>query len=240
MSTDYADSYELGDAPVLGEGTVTIENATFGYDAQYRNGEAEILILEGKVVDDEGQAHDWRKFYPVGTGWSVNDGGRSISRQDGKGKIMRGCKYGLWLQGALESGAGEELRKRGPATEAKVWDGMKFEVRSKESSFKNSAGEMVSYGTLVPVAYLGAGAQSAGSPTTGPAVKSGSAAAANAGLTAADLPVKLRRELKKVAAASDTYDAWVDAAFLVDGVDGNPGIESMVADSEDLYLELRG
>lgn len=233
MSTDYADSYELGDAPVLGEGTVTIENATFGYDAQYRNGEAEILILEGKVVDDEGQPHDWRKFYPVGTGWSVNDGGRSISRQDGKNKIMRGCKYGLWLQGALESGAGDELRKRGPATEAKVWDGMKFEVRSKESSFKNSAGEMVSYGTLVPVAYLGAGAATV---TATPAAATTSATSS----APSTLSVKLRRELKKVATASDTYDAWVDAAFLVDGVDGNPEIENMVAESEDLYLELRG
>lgn len=72
-----------------------------------------------------------------------------------------------------------------PATEAKVWDGMKFEVRSKESSFKNSAGEMVSYGTLVPVAYLGVGNVTAEAGT--PAAPAAAPNATPTQLTAADL-----------------------------------------------------
>lgn len=233
MSTEEEyDGWGLSEGGSLGTGTVTINAASFGYDAQYKNGEQELAIIEGLVVNEDGEEHDWRQFFSIGAGWSIVDGGTRVERVNGKkANFQKQSKYGLWIAGALDSGAAEVLRGRGPATNAKVWASLIFEVGSREQDYGGDIGKKP---VLVPVKYLGekgsatASTASAATPASSEAPASG------------EVPGALKAKLKRLAAEHDTHDAFVDAAFLIDGVDGNKHVESLVADSPDFYNALRG
>ena len=231
MTEEQYDSWDLSDAPVLGEGLVTINSASFGYDAQYGGGEVALAILEG-TVESDGDTHSWKKLYSIGKGWNIVDGGSRVEREDGrKRNFQKQSKYGLWIAGALEAGAGEVLRGRGTPMEAKIWEHLTFEVAAKETDY---GGEIGKKSTLVPVKFVG----EAGTAT--PAATKAAAPAAN-GSSNGHVSGALKMKLKKLAAECDSHDAFVERAFVeVEGVDGNAAVEKAVADSTELYESLRG
>lgn len=235
----YDDGWGLSEGTVLGEGVVTIDSAEFGFDASYGNGEIPLAIFEGNVVSDDGEAHDWRKLYSVGKGWDVVDQGARIQREDGRPKgVGKQSKYGLWIAGAMEAGAAEVLRGRGKQTEAKVWEGLTFEVRAKETDY---GGEIGKKQTLVPVRFVGEGSAKTATGSAPAAQSAATTAAPTATAQASGLSASLKAKLKKLAKECESHDEFVDRAFVeVDGVDGNGEAETLVADSADFYNELRG
>lgn len=230
MSEEQYDGWELDEGMAFGEGVLTINEARFGFDADYKDGEAPVLILDGDLIDDDGNPRVWHQLYSIGTGWEIVDGGARIELQPGfkrKG-VSKQSKYGLWITGAIEAGATNAMRSRGRQTEATVWPGMKFEVRQTDHNY---GGEIGTKKVLVPVKFLGESGSTA--PTT-------SAITAAPAPTVSEIGGALKAKLTKLAKECDSHDIFIERAFVEMDIDGNKAAEALVADSPDFYLAARG
>lgn len=218
--------WDLAEPTVLGEGEVSIKHSSFGFDSTY--GEQICLILEGQVRTAEGETFDWRKLYSIGKGWDVKDAGATIVAADGRPKkIQPSSKYGIFIDAATQlPDLAKELANRGSCFDAKVWEGLCLEVKATERDYGGDIGKK---STLVPVGYSGGAAivsASTSTPVASPAASG-------------ELSPALKRKLKTLAKEATDWENFIDRAFVeVDGVDKNPYVEGLVADSADFYESL--
>lgn len=138
---------------------MTIEDAFFGTDPNYRKGTATVFIvrgaaeIDGEVVDDE-----YKMFYSVGEGWEAHKGGRALVHGSGKESVNRSSNMGKLIDAVAGLGDEviEELMERGEATEADTWEGLRFHFQNKTYPIKDSeTGEISNYDVSLPTEYLG-------------------------------------------------------------------------------------
>lgn len=132
---------------LLDKANIEITGAEFGYDAGYAKGEQLILIMSG-TSDQEGW-EEFTQFFSIGQGWDTLDGGATAVGHDA---FNKNSQYGRFIQGALDSGAGEVLKGRGTPDKAAIWVGLKFHVERVPVDY---GGEIGKKNVLVPTAYLG-------------------------------------------------------------------------------------
>lgn len=132
---------------LLDDADITITGARFGYDAGYDNGDTLILIVNG-TSNQEGW-EEFEQFLSIGKGWDTQDQGLTVNGQDA---FRTNSQYGIFIQGAMDSGAGAALKERGMPDVANIWVGLKFHVVRKPHDY---GGEIGSINVLRPTAFLG-------------------------------------------------------------------------------------
>lgn len=208
-----------------------IAGAWFGTDPGYNGGQSILLTLD--INTDNPDQPQITEKVSVGSGWEVEDQGAAITKSSGRVAFNRSSKAGLWLDHALAAGAGDTMKAKGTPMQASTWEGLKFHFERKPITGFNGEVKDV----LLPVTFLGgeSGSGSAKASSNGASNGNGSAAVD----TPADLDKKTLALLKGAAKKSETHADFIDAAFKIDGVDGNAAAESVVLD-EDQFLALKG
>lgn len=214
-------------AGLLDDTNVTVMDATFGFDAEYNNGQTCCLVLTLK--DDDGEDH--KQLLPCGEGWEPAAGGDELARTDGKNKSLNGnSAYGKFLSHAIA--LAPELRERGNPKTAKTWVGTAWHVVREQETFTLRDGTERTVSRLIPDAYNGA---SGGSGEAKTVIKGETKAAANTN----GVEPAIRLKLTKCAKDNDTFDAYMQAALGIDGVAGVAACEALVID-EAFYTAARG
>lgn len=234
MSEEY-DPWALSDGLVAAYRGKKVLDAHFGYGDEGPSANQCFLKLEVLTDSDElpeGIAHE---RYTVGKGYEPGDSkGQSVQREDGKAAhFNRNSGVGLLIR-ALQ-GLGVDMRTLGSSPfSADTWRNLPSDMEWERLSgfgeekfeFKNDAGEVVKYQRMLPVALNG------GTRVT-QAVESdaGSESVTNTTATTdGGLSKVLRAKLKKLARESADFDSFVEAAFAMEGVDGNPAAEDAVTE----------
>ena len=214
---------------------VAIKDAQFIYHPDINNGET--LLLKLSLLVDDADTKEVDQLYSCGKGWETNDQGKTAEREDGneKFKFNEQTKYAKWFTAAIGCGAGPTLAQRGTARVAAVWIGLKFHVKSvtEEYTMDNQVRETR---TLLPDVFHGvvgegpaAKAEAATEEAPAEAAKAESNGAV--GITGA-----MKAKLKKLATAAKTEDEFLEAAYGVEGVDGNAAVEDNL---EAFYAEVK-
>lgn len=211
---------------LLDDFIVSISEASFGVNLQLDDtGEKLFLNLVGRTDDSDQPEFD--EVFGCGAGWETD--GKVIKRADGKLKgFNRNTKYAMLIASAIEAGAGEVLRSRDPKLgpmNAAIWEGLSFHVKRGEHDY---GGEIGKKSVLLFDEFKGEGKVAATTTAAAPA-----ASASSNGV-----PAALKAKLKKLAKESDSLDTFIDAAFGLDGVDGNADAEELVV-SGTLYAEAQ-
>lgn len=200
-----------------------VENAHFGYDAQY--GDACLFILEGRSPQgDPENEYQVRQYYSVGSGWEPAKGGAEASHPD-TDEFHASTNYSRFFRAVLELSetASKTLQDRGYPNTATIWNGLAFHMERQEVDYGGDFGKRK---VLLPTAYLGEedfpGA-GGGKATTAKA----KAAAAKAKAAKAGTGGDLRSKVVELASAHDDHDAFLEAMFT----------EFPEIESEDIYAD---
>lgn len=210
----------------------------FTFDSEYQDGSALLLKLEILTDDPEiGEGGKITEQYPVGKDWEPKDKGAKAAHNSGKPKnLNKNGGVAQLCQAAVEAGAGETLQERGGSDgplNAGIWKGLEFDFERKEYS-GTFGGEKQTWARMLPVKYHGQNANGSAPASAAPAaaddsvsrVSSGGAApAAESGGVS---PI-LRAKLLNLAKEAVSHDAFMEAAFGIDGVMGNSEVEQAVA-----------
>lgn len=180
----------------------TVNRAYFGKDSRYMNGEILLLIWEG--VADDPEIGEQRIIWPCGTGWDTPDNGKTAVHERGRKKFIGSSIYGRLINRCRELGALEVLARRGPATQASVWNGTRWHLKRETLEFGPGL-EPVE--RLMPVKFLG---------VVGEAVQA--AAQAQAMVQAGAQDPGLREKLALLARQSPDYQTFFRAAMALPGV----------------------
>lgn len=141
-------SWELTESSgLLDDADIEITGAEFNYDAEYDDGDTLILILSG-TSNQEGW-EDFTQFLSIGKGWESPDQGKTAIGRD---NFNKNSQYGRWIQGAIDSGAGDVIQGRGFPDVAAIWLGLKFHVKRVDVDY---GGEIGVRSVLTPVAFNG-------------------------------------------------------------------------------------
>lgn len=206
----------------------TVDSSWFTTDASYNDGETLLLKLNGPTDNPENPEVTLQ--YSCGNGWEASDNGKVAVREDGK-KRRFNQSSGIWklVEAAMNSGAGDVLRKRGTPMEASMWAGLKFHMKrieQGEGQYKTTR--------PLPVAFLGEAGEGSAAKAPAPAAATAAPATNGAGLSKV-----LEAKLKKLARDSATHEDFIVAAFDLDGVDGNADAERAIVD-EAWFLAAKG
>lgn len=248
VSDDIRASYEgasTGFVPVF-DGT--IKDAVFRTDNGYRDGE--IAFLELFIEPSEDDAAEFGKYledgmttvrYACGKGWDPADKGATVQHESGRAKkFTNGTNIITLINAALAlDGVGEVLMERGPATQADIWNGLKFTFENTEFTRKDKDGDEFTWSVRLPVAFHGVEGDAEAKPAAkkAPAKKAPAAKVETADEAEGHtLPAKLRGQLKAIAASADDHDSFMEEAFATLELDDDA--EAAVAD-EDFYLSLK-
>jgi len=236
--------------------TGQIVDAQFGFKPDYQNGEALLLMIDVNTGDPEiGEGGIVSEQYPVGKGWDTNDGGQTAVHESGKEKNFNNASgIGLLLNSIIDAGGLPTLQGTGLLPhQAKCWIGGSYTFERKEFTGKFADGKEGKWNRMLVTDLAGAApapsapagapapAQAAATPAQAPAAAPAPAAAATpapAGEHA--VPVVVKAKLKTIALASDTHDAFIEAAFAgVPEAMTDPAVEAAIGDAG-WYAALRG
>jgi len=232
--------------------TGTIVDAQFIFKPDYQNGQALLLAIDVNTGDPEiGEGGIVSEQYPVGKGWDTNDGGQTAVHESGKEKnFNNGSGIGLLLNSIIDAGGLPNLQATGLLPhQAKCWVGGSYTFERKEFSGKMQDGQERKWNRMLVTDLAGAApatpAQApAAAPVAAPAATPAPAAAAPAQAPAAAgehaVPVVVKAKLKSIALASDTHDAFIEAAFAqVAEAMTDPAIEAAIGDAA-WFAALKG
>jgi hypothetical protein len=151
MPGKYADSFELGTDAFLNDRNVTIQFATFRTDASYNNGNTLVCAF---TMTDESDTYE--QLYSVGGDWTTPDGGYTVERIAGKkNQFSKSTNFGKWLAHcALLPELWELITDRGPATDARIWTGIRVHLTAEEETY-TIQGESKTSTRIYPDAFLG-------------------------------------------------------------------------------------
>lgn len=218
---EYNPSWDL-ESGLADEYDLKIEDAYATFDAEYNDGQTCLVKLEGKKTID-GEVSDEVLQLSCGNGWEPKDKGARVAREDGNTKktFNKNSGFGLFLQGVRNTEA-FSLLKDADVRDMSIWKGLSFRLQRKEIDY---GGEIGKKDKMVPTEFLGSG-------------KGGGKAKASSsddGEADAKLPPKVKKAIKKVAEETvengGDHDAFVEAAFALDEVNGVAAAESAVMDS---------
>jgi len=221
--------WELVEASgLLDDADVTITGARFGYDAGYADGEQLLLILNG-TSNQEGW-EDFEQFLSIGKGWDTHDQGLTVNGQDA---FRTNSQYGIFIAGAMASGAEAALMARGMPDVAAIWVGLKFHVKRSPHDY---GGEIGVKNVLAPSAFLGevgkADAPVATAPVTAPVSTPTTEGAAPASNGAGELIAAVTL----LAVETDNHDAFLEEVITNHAeVQKDPALFADVVDPDGLY-----
>ena len=129
-----------------------ITRAYFGYLESYQSGEAPLLIWEGESPDVD---LEYPIIWPIGKGWEVRDRGAKVVHQKRK-RFIANSLYGKLIDRTTEK-LKVDMAALGVPTEAAVWAGLGFHMKSEEFQYGPGILEETGGKTnhLMPVAFLG-------------------------------------------------------------------------------------
>ena len=215
------DESYAGDSGFFTDYTGTVKDAYFA--PSEKDPEALFIFLEMETDDPDHPEHTER--YSLGKGWVTDDGGETVRHEEGKKKFNRRYSnyQSAWLDNAVrllvDAGVTEEFASRGPATQASVWKGTRWEIGEHAETYQrwdkeakkpmvdeNGKPVMATARSNVPTALIslteGAGAPGVPSNGSRPATD----------LSWAD-PAMLDK-LRAIARAADSRDRFLDRVML--------------------------
>lgn len=236
--------------------TGTIVDAQFGFKPDYQNGTRLLLMIDVNTGDPEiGEGGIVSEQYPVGEGWDTNDGGQTAVHVSGKEKnfnITSGV--GLLLASIIDAGGLPNLQSTGLLPQqAKCWIGGSYVFERKEFSGTFEGGKVTKWNRMLVTDLAGAApavstpqaaatpAQAAApAPAAAPASTPAAAPAAAPAAGEHAVPVVVKAKLKTIALASDTHDAFIEAAFAgVPEAMTDPAVEAAIGDGA-WFAALKG
>jgi hypothetical protein len=172
-----------------------ITDCQFTYDQRYNNGQSCVCILTLQTDEYDEQT----VFLSIGKDWEPADKlTKARYTGDKKARISKQSAFGIFIARAGEL-VGVGLRTRGNPEEAKTWVGLNFHWgRENYVDFQKTERSR-----LLPNTLIGQGS---------------AVAASNGHAEVPILPAKIKTALMRVAAESDTHEAFVDKAMGIDGV----------------------
>ncbi len=223
-----------------------IEDAVFGFKADYNDGQTLLLMFDVMTDDSEvGEGGRDSLQFSCGAGWEAKEKGNLAVREDSKKKgFNQNSGLGQLLAAALESGAGEELKKRagehGPM-EAGIWNGLEFEFERKnfEGTFN---GEDRKWQRMLPIKFLGGSKNGTGKGSVKVSEKDDEASASekSAGKTGDyGLDAGLLAKIKARAKKAESHDQFIELCFgEIEGLTSEA--EEVIMDADGLYAEVNG
>lgn len=151
-----------------------ITRSEFGYLPEYTDAQGKplaLLIWHGE--SDEG--FEGPVTFSLGKGWEPDRDGRFVTNVEKKGKkkFTDTSMMGRLINRAKELGAIDAIAGRGPATDARVWEGLGFHLKREEFEYKGLLSEKGGKTSrLMPTAFLGV-RTAAGRGKPAPAAKAG-------------------------------------------------------------------
>lgn len=240
------DNFETG---LLDDFDFTIERAWFAVDSRYNNGETVLLQWEGKTDDaDTPETHVW---FPLGKGWSSEDGGKTIVHDSGKPDkyfVKTSLMAKLIARVVDDFGLGDLLETRGDPFTASVWPGLTFHMKSETIDF--GGGGIEARPKVFPQKFVGVVDEAGTKPKAAakPAAKSGGAsallaAAAAKKAAASAAPLSLTDQVKAAMAphkANDDFASAQQAALELPGVAEDEEIINRLLDDGEgsIYAEV--
>jgi pyruvate/2-oxoglutarate dehydrogenase complex dihydrolipoamide acyltransferase (E2) component len=232
-----------------------VAKTSFGYRDDYMDGEIALLIWEVESDDlDEPQDIIWS----CGKGWEVTGRGKSVEHNRGRAKFTDTSMLGKLLNRTVQS-LGVDMRGRGSAREAAVWEGMGFHFVREEEDY---GGEIGVRTHLMPTEFLGFDKDEAEEEKPSPRRASRSRSAAPAQepdpepeeapeeeapaapaprRRASKTPVSLEEQLTKMAGLHDDVEEFQKAALKVEALSESENSDLMAAvldDSDDGFFAL--
>lgn len=152
MPGKFADTYELS-AGLHDDTNVKVEFATFRTDPQYNNGKTLLLVLA--MTPDDG-TDTFEHMLSIGGDWQTPDGGFTVQHpSSAQRKFNKTSNYGKWLTACEALPAlWDVITDRGPATDARVWEGLRFHVSVHEEE-RTFNGETTTRPVMLPDVFLG-------------------------------------------------------------------------------------
>lgn len=208
--------------------TGKIVDAQFGFKPDYQNGQALLLMVDINTGDPEiGEGGIVSEQYPVGKGWDTVDGGQTAVHESGQEKNFNNASgIGLLLNSIIDAGGLGVLQATGcTPNQAACWIGGTYVFERKEFSgtmqdktqrtwHRMLVTDVVADGAVAaaPAPAPAAAAATTPAPATAAPAATGAAPAA-AGADGPELAPVLKAKLKAIAAAAETHDAFIEAAF---------------------------
>jgi hypothetical protein len=217
-----------------------IDEAYFGFDAKYQEGEALLIHWKGRAFEPNGKfdepllisAEDGNAvhvMYPVGADWDTPDDGKTAAKP-GKTAFNQRSIYGMIIQ-ELKTGdvsGGNVVISRGGPRTAAIWEGVKLHLKSREIVYKG----LGVTNRLMPVKVYGldrSGSAASSAPATsgtgtGDEVaakrkalleKARAAKAAEAGGSGNGKPAYVVT-LEELAKQSPTHEAFIEPALRIE------------------------
>jgi hypothetical protein len=212
---------------LLDEYTGTIVRSWFATDARYQDGA--VILLHWEIQTTDPDTPEVLEKFPVGGGWDSPDGGTSVVHEKGKQKFNKNSIYGKIVDRVTSSDGvlhdvAAVVRGRGRPTNASIWDGLTFQFKREEFDYGGDIGKK---SRVMPIKFLGENAQPA--LALAPSTTTEAPAPAAAPVTSDVDPVVLAK-LTNAAKASDSHQAFLDAAMEIDGVTTNNDLMAQLVD----------
>lgn len=228
------DSYEPDSGGLLDHYVGTIEDAFFGTDSRYNNGET--LLMFWHMRTDNPDVPEVDERFSCGGGWETLDGGKTAENSQGKTRFHPSSLYGKIIQRCVkEFEIRDLLEDRGESYEAKIWEGLVFEMGREDIDY---GGEIGKRERLLPQKFAGL----AGSETSPPGEKPAQVESGGNGETVAalleSLPDDLVEQLRAARQESSSHVQFVDRCMDLTGVVGNDILVRAIAVEDLLWKEL--
>lgn len=165
-----------------------VTRSEFGYLPEYTDQQGKPLPLLIWYGESE-EGFEGPVTFSLGKGWEPSRDGRTVTNVEKKNKrkFVDTSMMGRLINRVKELGALDTIASRGPATDAKVWEGLGFHLKREEFEFKGllqDKGGKTS--RLMPTAFLGVRSpegeqlrgEAKGKPAESPAPKQAKAPAA--------------------------------------------------------------
>ncbi len=138
----------------------------FGYLAEYSDAQGNplpLLIWHGE--SDEG--FEGPVTFSLGRGWEPSRDGRTVTNvEKKKRRFTRTSMMGRLIDRIKELGALDAVASRGPATDAKIWEGTGWHLKREEFEYKGLLADRGGKTSrLMPVAFLGVRGEAGSGPT---------------------------------------------------------------------------
>lgn len=215
---------------LLDEYTGTIVRSWFATDARYNDGNT--IMLHWEIQTSDPEFPEVTEKFPCGGGWDSRDGGATIVHEQGKTKFNQNSIYGRIVKsvtdadGQLHDGI-TVIKQRGRPTSADIWTGLTFEFKRTEFNY---GGEIGKKSRVMPVKFLGEGTQISLPTSNGNGNAAAAAPAPAPSAPAVEVDDVTAAKLRAAAKASDTHQAFLDAAMAIDGVVSNDDLMASVVD----------
>jgi hypothetical protein len=255
MPKDYSAEWET-ESGLAAEYDLIIDEARFGFDAKYQDGEALLIHWIGRAFEPNGKFDEpllistedgnaVHVMYPVGKDWDTPDDGKTAAKP-GKTAFNQRSIYGMIINELRtgETPGGDVVVKRGAPRTAAIWVGVKVHLKSREIVYKG----LGSTERLMPVQVYGldkgasTGSSAASSAPAAGVTGAGDevaakrqalldkARAAKAASTSPNGKPAYVVQLEELAKASPTYEAFFEPALQLEELILDEKLTSEVVD----------